>query len=103
MMTRLRFRNSLALTALAFGVMLATARLTSPHPTYDAESSSHAPAGLLCESMPEPLGIGIALPRLSWQLTDVRRGSRQTAYQIQVGSSMGGADVWDSGRVESNE
>ncbi len=68
----------------------------------------NAPGHLQCESMPEPLGIDIAHPRLSWQLQDSRRGARQTAYEVRVASSAESlaqdhADVWDSGRVDSDQ
>ena len=68
----------------------------------------HAPAHLQCEGMQEPLGIDISHPRLSWQLQDSRRGARQAAYEIRVASSpenlaQDRADVWDSGRVDSDQ
>ena len=68
----------------------------------------NAPDHLQCEAMREPLGIDIAHPRLSWQLEDSRRGARQAAYEIRVASSPDGlaqdrADVWDSGRVKSDQ
>src|SRR5437016_3084185 len=67
-----------------------------------------APTNLLCESMQNPLGIGIASPRFSWWLQDDRRGAKQTAFQIMVASSLetlksGTADVWDSGKVQGAE
>jgi alpha-L-rhamnosidase len=70
--------------------------------------AGNAPGHLQCEGMQQPLGIDINHPRLSWQLEDSRRGARQTAYQVRVGSSAeflaeDHADVWDSGRVESDE
>ncbi len=45
---------------------------------------------------------------LSWQLQDAQIGARQTAYQIQIASSTelltaGKPDIWDSGRVESDQ
>src|SRR5207244_10410452 len=45
---------------------------------------------------------------LSWQLRAARCGARQTAYEIQVASSSellaaGKPDVWDSGRIESDQ
>jgi len=65
-----------------------------------------APHALRCESLENPLGLDAARPRLSWQLSDPRRGAVQTAYQIQVASShefpAGHADVWDSGQVASD-
>ncbi len=63
---------------------------------------------LFCESGSESLGIDTPQPRLSWSLTSSRRGRRQTAYQVQVASSIerlarGEADLWDSGRVMSDQ
>jgi alpha-L-rhamnosidase len=55
----------------------------------------------------DPLGIDVARPRLSWELTSRRRGERQTAYQIRVSGSpdalkTGRGLLWDSGRVASD-
>jgi alpha-L-rhamnosidase len=58
---------------------------------------------LLCEYRSNPLGIDITKPRLSWQMQTERQGARQTAYRILAGSSEGGADLWDSGKVESDQ
>ncbi|WP_130616020.1 alpha-L-rhamnosidase [Cohnella abietis] len=53
--------------------------------------------GLRCESMFNPIGIDIAIPRFSWTLSSVRRGVSQTGYQIVV---FDGEDVmWDTGKV----
>jgi alpha-L-rhamnosidase len=59
------------------------------------------PVNLRCGERVNPLGIGDVTPRLSWQLqpTGSARGEIQSAYQIQVGSSAGLADLWDSGKV----
>ena len=63
-------------------------------------------AGLRCEYRANPLGIGAAKPRLSWQLRSGARGTVQTAYQIQVArdaASLGaGRTLWDTGRVASD-
>ena len=72
------------------------------------QSAASAPTGLTCNAMTEPLGIGTMQPRLSWRLTDSRRGVLQTAYQIRVAHSAeklahDQADVWDSGKVESGD
>src|SRR5262249_26393196 len=66
------------------------------------------PQKLECESLVTPLGMDAKEPVLSWQIRDEREGARQTAYQIQVASqesllAAGKADVWDSGRVESDD
>jgi len=68
------------------------------------------PVGLRCEYRENPLGIDAEIPRLQWKLTADKeeRGIRQIAYQIHVASSeelleSGKADLWDSGKVESDQ
>ena len=59
---------------------------------------------LRCEYLTEPLGLDNPAPRLSWVLdADGAHDVWQAAYQILVGRSPGGDDLWDSGRVESGE
>lgn len=67
-----------------------------------------SPVNLRCALRVNPLGIGDANPRLSWQLQSSGQGSAyrgevQSAYEIQVGSSAGAADLWDSGKVASSQ
>ena len=67
-----------------------------------------APSRLRCEYLTNPLGIDELRPRLSWWVTDDRPAELQTSYQILVGSDRATlkrdeADLWDSGRVESNQ
>jgi alpha-L-rhamnosidase len=62
---------------------------------------------LRCEYLVDPLGLDERIPRLGWQLESARRGARQVAYRVRVASApeilaRGGADRWDSGRVESD-
>ena len=71
-----------------------------------ASAQSTKPVKLECESLFTPLGMDVKEPRLSWKIEDSRLRARQTAYQIQVASTAeslvnGKGDVWDSGRVES--
>ncbi len=56
---------------------------------------------LRCEYGPSPLGIHELRPRLSWKLLSDRRGAGQAAYRILVSREVAGADLWDSGWVES--
>src|ERR1700687_3889927 len=72
------------------------------------QAPSSKPVHLKCDSLVNPLGIDSKVPMLSWQLRDERYGARQTAYEIQVASNpalldVGKPDVWDSGRVESDQ
>lgn len=80
-----------------------------------AASVRAAPAGgelraaaLRCEYRDSPLGIEETQPRLSWQLQGSGRDRRQAAYQVLVATSPdrlrdGAADLWDSGRVQSDQ
>lgn len=63
---------------------------------------------LRCEFLTNPKGIDTTSPRLSWQLQSSQRCEGQTAYQILVASRVanlkpGQADMWDSGKVASDQ
>jgi alpha-L-rhamnosidase len=63
---------------------------------------------LRCEYLAAPLGIDEREPRLSWAIASCRRGARQSAFRLRVASTgailaAGGADLWDSNRVESSQ
>jgi len=65
------------------------------------------PVELRLDNLKTPLGIDDPTPRFSWQLQDPARGAKQTAYEVLVATraellSQGKADVWDSGRIESD-
>ena len=64
--------------------------------------------GLQCENLNEPLGIDNTSPHFSWVLNSKEQGAEQTAYQILVASdkkylSEGKADLWNSGKMESDK
>ena len=61
---------------------------------------------LYCDHAVNPSAVDHRKPALSWILRSARRGTRQSAYRILVGrdpSSLrrGIGDLWDSGRIES--
>ena len=66
--------------------------------------------GLRCEYRVNPQGIDVTAPRLSWVLTPSNpsaHGVRQTAWQVLAASAAatlaaGRGDLWDSGRVDSD-
>lgn len=76
-------------------------------------ASSRAPtdlqvAGLRVEGLVDPLGLDVPKPHLSWRLISSRRNVRQSAYRLVVGSSAaevaaGRGDLWDTGRVASDQ
>ena len=67
-----------------------------------------AVADLRCEYRVNPLGIDVMAPRLSWRLESDRSGASQRVIP-RAGSKqrgvapVGEADLWDSGRVESDQ
>jgi alpha-L-rhamnosidase len=70
------------------------------------------PTNLRCEAKYNPIGLSETCPRLNWQdLTSVAgaRGQCQTAYQIQVASSLqlltnnNEGDLWDTSQVATNQ
>ena len=73
-----------------------------------AQSAAMTPARLRCEYRENPLGVDLAQPRLSWIVQSDQRGEAQTGWQILAASSTellaeNKGDLWDSGRVESNQ
>ena len=76
--------------------------------SYPAAAQTGKPFALECEALSTPLGMDAPHPLLSWKLQDTRDGAKQTAYQVQVAADRkslesGKADVWDSGRVVSEQ
>lgn len=63
---------------------------------------------LRCEYAANPLGIGAAIPRISWKLAHLERNQRQTAYQViathraEVLHENNAELVWNSGKVASS-
>ncbi len=71
-------------------------------------AQSSGPAHLRVDNLKNPLGIDNPEPVFSWQLQDLTRGARQTAYEVQVASQeellrQGKSDVWDSGQVAGGQ
>lgn len=70
--------------------------------------SSLKPVHLRCEYLENPLGIDARTPQLGWLLESPGHNQRQSAYQILVASTperlaAHQGDLWDSGRVASDE
>lgn len=62
---------------------------------------------LICEYKTNPMGIDIAKPRLSWQLSATENNVMQSAYEIRVASSPSQLNsnklVWSTGKVKSSQ
>ncbi|MYA74157.1 MAG: Bacterial alpha-L-rhamnosidase [Acidimicrobiaceae bacterium] len=63
-----------------------------------AKLPSVLPINLTTEYERDPLGLGVTMPRFSWQLESVDPGVVQYAYEIEV--KTGDEIVWRSGKVE---
>ncbi len=64
------------------------------------------PTNLRCEHRINPLGIDTEAPRLTWMLDDNRQGTKQTAYQLIVGTDSlqvanGQGDMWNTQKQDS--
>ncbi len=67
-----------------------------------------SPERLRCEYRVNPLGVDEPTPRLDWIVTSDQPGQYQSAYRILTASSRedldrDSGDLWDTGRVESDE
>lgn len=70
-----------------------------------------AASELQCDAVTQPLAVEDAAPQLEWRLaaaTSEMRGVGQSAYRVLVASSQqtldaGQGDMWDSGRVASDD
>jgi len=63
---------------------------------------------LRCEYLPDPLGMDVLQPRLSWKMKKNIGGARQTAYRIMVATTEQSLlnekpDLWDSGKIASDQ
>lgn len=98
-------RTLLTYLSVLLGIVLAQFSATA------LEAASPAPVDLRCEYLRNPLGIDAHHPRLSWRMEPADpgvRGQRQTAYQVLVASNQDSlandnGDLWDSGRVASDQ
>ncbi|GGP52469.1 family 78 glycoside hydrolase catalytic domain [Saccharothrix coeruleofusca] len=92
-------RRRVFLTGPVVGLGLAT---TSPPGAASPGGGGLRVARTSVEHAETLLGTDVARPRLSWVLTAGGHGARQTAYEVEVGTTPGRADVWSSGRVDSD-
>jgi len=89
-------------SAVCLGICLLLLLLVK---TAGAQNALPAPSGLRCEYLTDPLGIDVREPRFFWVPDHPVRGQAQSAYQIVVSTlrDSAKADMWDSGKVASEE
>jgi len=104
-----RFEIKTILLSAAIGIFASL--LMQPQPMHAANAKSEAagaPAKLQTDNLATPMGLDDPTPQFAWQLSDVRHGARQSAYQIQIAThrdllASGKPDAWDSGRISSGQ
>ncbi len=89
---------------ISFRILLLSFMLATSRQLHAATSVGE----LRCEHLQNPQGIDTTQPRLSWMLQSDAHSVKQSAYQILVASSeaklkAGEGDLWDSGKVSSDE
>lgn len=82
--------------------------ITSELPVFAQRVEGMAVSEPRCEYLIDPLAIDTRDPRLGWQVESNTRGARQTAYQIIAATNTASlaankGDLWDTGKVASNE
>ncbi|WP_340539782.1 family 78 glycoside hydrolase catalytic domain [Nocardioides sp. GXZ039] len=91
--------------ALALTFQAPSAHAAEPGASQAAAAAPVSVSALMTNGRVDPLGIPGAAPSLSWSSESDARGVVQSAYQVRVATSedsLGGADVWDSGKVTSD-
>jgi alpha-L-rhamnosidase len=103
-------KSSISLSVIVLSSVFLSSSLSAPMPQNPKPYTGKglAPAYLRCEYLVDPLGIDEPAPRLSWVVESGERGQRQTAWRLLVGSSeerlrQERGDLWDSGKVASDE
>ena len=104
-------KSQASLAAFALSVLAAT--LGPVHAAGDSNAvkgsagntSPVAVVGLRCQNLRDP--VGIESPSFSWKLDSAAENVTQTAYAIELASSLtqlnaGAADIWKSGKVASD-
>ncbi len=101
-------KSSRQLTVSIITIALLTSALAITSPATTLSQTMLALVSLRAEYKENPDGIDIRKPRLSWQIQSDRRGTIQSAYQIQVAVTAGDLQaghnlLWDTGKVNSGE
>lgn len=85
------------------GAILITAGVAPVAPAASAATPSISVVDLSTNARVNPIGIPGADPTFGWVSESEMRGVTQSAYEIEVGSTVGANDIWDTGRVASDD
>ena len=70
------------------------------------DESTSLVTNLMCEHLSDPLGIDAKNPRFSWQMTSEANGTKQSAYQIIIGTDehfLAEGIIWNSGKMDTED
>jgi len=99
-----RPRHRLSVVPLVLGVALAlVVSLLGATTTAHAAPASLTVGTLTTNGRTDPLGIPGDAPTFGWASGSTARDVVQSAYEVRVGTTAGGDDVWSSGKVASAE
>ncbi len=92
----------------ALSVISAVCIAASPCAAETGGAPALVVAETTCEYAVNPVGIDVLRPRFTWVLDAGRRGTMQQAYRVLVAGSpeklaADAGDLWDSGKVTSDE
>lgn len=103
----------IAATLFPLPARAARGKTSGPNPDFTkgdsiAAADAFSVTDLRCEGLVDPLGIDTAKPRLGWRMQADYNGAAQKAYRVLCATSPKllreeVADLWDSGRVESDQ
>ncbi len=95
--------RSMQLTAALMGSALIASALVAPSAFAVEVSSNTNVRDLKVNGRTDPVGLPTSDPTFGWITSSPQRGVTQTAYQVIVGTSPNGSDVWDSGKVSGDD
>ena len=89
-------------------LFVSVACCTALHAQTPQHPDAHTPIDVKVQHLTQALGVDDARPRITWRIEAPQPGKSQSAYQILAATKRellepGQADLWDSGRVSSNE
>jgi alpha-L-rhamnosidase len=103
-----KFNNTMNLKYLYYKAITPVILLMLLSTACSEVSDQFIAGNLKCEYLVNPLGIDTQKPRFTWQMIDSKMGAGQSAYRIIVGMDSaavagGSGDVWDSGKIRSEQ
>jgi len=103
-----KFNNTMNFKSLSFRIIIPAFIFLTLLISCAKVSDQFVAGNLKCEYLINPLGIDAPNPRFTWQMIDGRMGAEQSSFRVIVGVDSasvvaGTGDVWDSGKIRSDQ